>query len=454
MRFHSSIIAAAFLAAVAGDAVGADVTVNAGDPAALSRAVERASAGDRLIMQPGTYKGPVRINKTLVIDGAGAATLLGSGQGSVLTLDAPGIAVRGLEITGSGRDLAAMDSGVFATEAAAGAVIEDNVITDNLYGIYLHGSKNALARRNRIEGLKIGRLSESGNGVTVWNAPGAKVIGNDIRYGRDGIATNASKRNVFADNTFRNLRFAIHYMYTNDSEIRGNRSIGNAVGFAIMFSSRLKVLDNISDGDRDHGLLLNFANSSLITGNRVHGRLQPASRWTGAGSRSSEDGMLPSDGQTADDGAGERLGPEKCVFIYNANKNRLLHNEFDGCEIGIHFTAGSEGNVISENAFINNRNQVKYAGTRYVDWSANGRGNYWSDNQAFDLNGDGIGDNVYRPNDIMDKVLWTAPQAKILTSSPAVQVIRWAQDQFPAILPGGVADKFPLMTRPATGGQP
>ncbi len=111
-------------------------------------------------------------------------------------------------------------------------------------------------------------------------------------------------------------------------------------------------------------------------------------------------------------GEASRLGPEKCVFIYNANKNKFTENSFENCSIGIHFTAGSEGNAMSGNAFINNRNQVKYVGTRNLDWSVNGRGNYWSDNPAFDLNGDGIADSPYRPNDLIDKVLWTAPQAK------------------------------------------
>ncbi|KAB2898932.1 MAG: hypothetical protein F9K31_08840, partial [Dokdonella sp.] len=40
---------------------------------------------------------------------------------------------------------------------------------------------------------------------------------------------------------------------------------------------------------------------------------------------------------------GLRLGPEKCVFIYNANGNRFRDNWFEGCAIGVHFTAGSEG---------------------------------------------------------------------------------------------------------------
>ena len=107
------------------------------------------------------------------------------------------------------------------------------------------------------------------------------------------------------------------------------------------------------------------------------------------------------------------------MFIYNTNQNRFRDNWFEGCEIGIHFTAGSEGNEIAGNAFVKNRNQVKYVGTRYLDWPG-GRGNYWSDNPAFDLNGDGLGDSAYRPNDLMDKVLWTAPRPRF-RQLPAVQ---------------------------------
>ena len=62
---------------------------------------------------------------------------------------------------------------------------------------------------------------------------------------------------------------------------------------------------------------------------------------------------------------------------------------------------------------------------------------------------DGIADTAYRPNDLVDKVLWTAPQAKVLINSPAMQVIRWAQAQFPALLPGGVVDSHPLISPPA-----
>ena len=181
-----------------------------------------------------------------------------------------------------------------------------------------------------------------------------------------------------------------------------------------MFSHRLEVRDNLSDGDRDHGLLLNYANGSVIAGNTVRG------------------------------------GAEKCVFIYNANKNRIAGNRFQGCGIGIHFTAGSEGNAVSGNAFVANRTQVKYVGTRHVEWSADGRGNFWSDAALYDLNGDGIADRPYRPNDLVDQVVWRHPLAKLLLASPALQILRWSQSVFPALHPGGVTDSAPLMAPPGT----
>ncbi len=451
LRTIAQLAPAAMLAAgLASPAAAERVIVPAGG-GDLQAAIDRAADGDILVLQSGEHRGPLRITHPLTLQGEAGATLDGGGKGSVITVMAPGAVVRGLVIRGSGRDLDRMDAGVFVERSATGAVVESNVLEGNLYGIYLHGAADAVARGNRIVGIREGRINDAGNGVSVWNAPGAKVIGNDIRYGRDGIFSITSRRNEFSGNRFRDVRFAIHYMYTNDSEVSGNVSIGNVIGFAIMFSQRLKVRGNVSENDRDRGFLFNYANGSDVIGNRVVGGLQPAERWASAGQRGGEVGRehgLPPGEAAAVPRAGARIAPEKCVFIYNANQNRFRDNWFEGCEIGIHFTAGSEGNEIVGNAFVKNRSQVKYVGTRYLDWSKDGRGNYWSDNPAFDLNSDGIADAAYRPNDLVDKVLWTAPQAKVLVTSPAVQVIRWAQSQFPALLPGGVVDSHPLMAPP------
>ncbi|MEX0406713.1 nitrous oxide reductase family maturation protein NosD [Aquibium sp. LZ166] len=447
------VLVAAVFAATLGLPAWAKVTEHAPGAGGLQSVIDAASSGDVIRLLPGDHTGPVKIEKTLTLEGEEGAVLRGPGNGSVITVEAPESVVRGLEIRGSGTDLFEMDSGVFVTQTAKGARIEQNQIIGNLVGIYLHGAADAVAQGNTIVGFREGRTSEAGDGISVWNAPGAQVIGNEISFGRDGIFTKTSKRNVFRDNTIRNVRFGIHYMYTNDSEVSGNVSVGNNVGYAIMFSDRLQVTDNLSDGDRDHGLLLNYANGSEISGNVVRGRLQSVERWTAAARIGGTHGV-PAEAEASVGTApySMRLGPEKCVFIYNANRNRFTDNVFEGCAIGIHFTAGSEGNAMAGNAFIRNRNQVKYVGTRHLDWSYEGRGNYWSDNPAFDLDGDGIADKPYRPNDLVDRVLWTAPQAKVLMNSPAVQVIRWAQSQFPAILPGGVVDSRPLMAPPAQDG--
>jgi len=397
-------------ALVAGTAWAAEISVPPGTP--VQPVLDQAEAGDVIRLGPGVHAGPLALDSPLSLVGIDGAVVEGPGEGHVITVTAPGAVVRGLTVRGSGTVFADEASGIFVTRTAEGALIEDNRLERNLFGIYLKGSADAVARGNTVIGLDDRPFSQLGSGISVWNAPGAVVEGNDIRYGRDGIFVNTSKNNVFRNNRFRDLRFAVHYMYTNDSEVSGNHSTGNHIGYALMYSHRLTVRDNVSEGDRDHGLMLNYANYSQVTGNQVRG------------------------------------GAEKCVFIYNANFNDLRGNRFEGCDIGIHFTAGSERNTISANAFIGNRTQVKYVGTRFVDWSAEGVGNYWSDNAAFDLDGDGIADQPYRPNDVIDQVLWRNPAARILVTSPAVQTIRWAQSQLPAPHPGGVVDSAPLMRPP------
>ncbi|MBE0452736.1 MAG: nitrous oxide reductase family maturation protein NosD [Roseovarius sp.] len=377
---------------------------------ALQDMLERAEPGAHLILAPGRHDGPVLLDRPVTLEGESGASIVGNGQGSVITVTAPDVILRGLAISGSGQDGAAIDSGIRLLKGAERALVEGNHLTGNLHGIDIHGARDAVVRGNTVIGSDFHRVNDRGNGIYVWNAPGAVVIGNDIRLGRDGIFSNASRRNVFRDNIFRDLRFAIHFMYTNDTEISGNISIGNTLGYALMFSDRITVRGNLSLGDRTHGLMLNYANSADVTGNLVRGGTH-----------------------------------EKCTFIYNAHKNLIAGNRFEGCEIGIHFTAGSERNAITGNAFVGNRTQVKYVGTRDVEWSLDGRGNYWSDHPAFDLDGDGLADGAFRPNDLMDHILWSQPAAKLLLGAPVVQLLRWSQAAFPAVLPGGVVDSHPLM---------
>lgn len=389
-----------------------DVPLRAG---AIADTLDRAAAGDTLLLRPGTYKETVVLDRPVILDGRGHATIDGQGSGSVITVTGDDVVVTGITVIGSGSSHETIDAGIKLTKTAKSPKIQGNTLKGNLVGIDIHGAKGALVADNTIEGRQDRHMNARGNGVYVWNAPGAIVERNSVRWGRDGIFVNSSKKNIFRDNLFRDLRFAVHYMYADKSEVTGNVSIGNHLGYAVMFSTRVKVLNNVSISDRDHGVMMNYTNKSIISGNVV------------------------------------KNAKGKCTFLYNSNKNEFSGNWFEGCGIGIHFTAGSDGNNIVGNSFVGNRTQVKYVSTKWVEWSVAGKGNYWSDFAAYDVDGDGIADTTYRPNDSMDHVLWTQPAAKLLLGSPAVQLVRWSQSTFPALLPGGVMDSHPLMqpVRPA-----
>ena len=375
----------------------------------LADAIAGAEPGDVLDLADGIHAGAVTIDRPLTIRGGRDAVVDGGGEGTVITIEAPDVTLSGFTVTGSGHRNEDLDSGVKIRKGADRVLVEGLLLTGNMHGIDLHGGRDARLTGNEIVGTRVRQMTQRGNGIYIWNSPGALVEGNSIRFGRDGIFSNASSTSIYRGNIMRDLRFAVHFMYTPRTEVSGNVSVGNHLGFAIMYSDRVVVRDNLSLHDRDHGLMLNYANNAEVSGNLVRG------------------------------------GPIKCLFIYNAHRNLIYDSVFEGCGIGIHFTAGSERNVLTNNSFMGNREQVRYVGTRFMEWSHEGHGNYWSDHPGFDLNGDGIADGAYRPNDLMDQILWSQPAAALLTGSPAVQLVRWSQRNFPATLPGGVRDSAPLM---------
>lgn len=378
----------------------------------LAAAIAAANPGDTLRLAPGTHDGPVVIDKSLVFEGSPGAVIDGHGRASVVRVSAPDVTVRGLTLRNSGDDPGTLDSGLHAEKTANGIVVEDNILEGNLFGIVLQGPSDAIARRNRITNRNDAWLGDRGNGIQLWGNKNTRIEDNVITGGRDGILIHTAHGNFIRGNRITDARIAVHYMFANNTEVSGNVSIRNEVGFALMYSEKLKVLRNVSIDDRDHGLMFHTSHKSEVAENVVL-RTQ-----------------------------------EKCTFIYTSARNIIRDNHFEGCGIGIHFTGGSENNKVYGNAFINNRNQVKYLGTIYYEWSLNGRGNYWSDNPAFDLDGDRIADTAYRPNGLVDRVIWMYPLAKLLLSSPALETLRFAQSRFPALYPGGVVDSFPLIQPP------
>ncbi|MCK7546568.1 nitrous oxide reductase family maturation protein NosD [Marinobacter koreensis] len=348
------------------------------------------------------------------------------GKGNAVEIVAPEVTLSGCSIRHWGRDLNELDSGIFVAREAKGAVIEQNRLEGSAFGIWLDGTPDVTVRGNRIRGDASLRSQDRGNGIHLHNTTGALIVGNDIRQTRDAIYIETSNHNTIRGNRMADLRYGVHYMYSMDNRLEDNVTHGTRTGYALMQSKRLTVLNNRSENDENYGILMNFITQSEFRGNVVTGVSQ---------------------GQTA--GVAIDGAEGKAVFIYNSLYNTFEGNLFADSNIGIHLTAGSEDNRLFGNAFVNNRRQVKYVATREQEWSLDGRGNYWSDYLGWDRNQDGVGDVPYEPNDNVDRLLWTYPEARVLMFSPAVDTLRWVQKAFPVVKSAGVTDSHPLMRIPS-----
>lgn len=394
----------------------------------IQAVLDRLPPGATLRIPAGRHIVHLHIRKPVTLTGEPGAILDGEGHGDVIRISAPDVTLRGLTIVNSGRNLTHMNAGIFVERGAERVTIRDNRLDNNAFGIWLDACKGPRVIGNKVHGIPEIRSQDRGNGIHLYSVTEAEIRGNEIWETRDGIYIDTSQNNVLADNLLHDLRYGVHYMYSYSNKVIGNRTYNTRTGYALMQSKYLTVLDNESDRDSNYGMLMNYITYSTIAGNRVHDVQEGTGYVTGG------------DGVTGAEG--------KAIFIYNSQFNEIRDNLFADSDIGIHLTAGSEDNTVFGNSFLRNRVQVKYVATRDQDWSHEGRGNFWSDYLGWDLDADGIGDKQYEPNDAVDHLLWKYPIARILMSSPAIETLRWVQEQFPVLKPQGVRDSAPLMLPP------
>ncbi|MHB1247310.1 MAG: nitrous oxide reductase family maturation protein NosD [Sulfuriferula sp.] len=392
----------------------------------LARAITEAVAGAVITVPPGIHRVNLLLTKAVTLVGAPGAVLDGGGKGDVIRITASGVTVRNLTIRHSGTDLTTMNAGIYIERKARHVTVASNRLEDVLFGVYLDGPADVQVLDNRITGIASLRLADRGDGIHLWNDTNTEIKGNDISGTRDGIYIYISPHNRIVGNRIHDLRYGIHYMYSNHDLIADNFTYHTQAGFALMSSDHLKVYGNRSESDISYGILLNYVTYSDFAGNIIH-------------ATTGERGM----------GAGIIPGAEgKGIFVYNSEFNSFHGNTIEDCPIGIHVTAGSDQNQIYRNVFANNRVQVKYVQNIAEEWSRDGAGNYWSDYLGWDLDGNGIGDVPYRPNDGVDVLLWKYPGARLLLNSPAILALRYVQRAFPVFMPPSIQDTHPLMRPP------
>lgn len=385
-----------------------------------------AEGDNRWTLPAGEYIGNFRIDQPLHLRCEPGAVLSAAGQGNALSISVHDVVVEGCAFRDWGRNLTEMNAAIFIERGANNVIVRNNRLHGAGFGVWADRTENVQILDNHIQGDPTVRSQDRGNGIHLFNARGARVAGNHIRETRDGVYIDTSNGNRIEHNLIEDLRYGVHYMFANDNHVIGNVTRRTRTGYALMQSRKLTVIGNRSEHDRNYGMLMNYITYSTIKDNFV------------------------TDVQAGDTGGDSMIqgGEGKALFIYNSLFNVIEHNHFEHSNLGIHLTAGSEDNRIVDNAFVGNEQQVKYVAVRTQEWSADGRGNYWSDYLGWDRNDDGLGDVPYEPNDNVDRLLWMYPQVRLLMNSPGIELLRWVQRAFPVLKSPGVQDSHPLMNLP------
>ncbi len=403
LMLHLSILA---LCLVATTASARTWKVSPGGPP-LAEVLATSRDGDTVEVAAGVYHGNFVVKRRITLHGEEGAILDADGKGHVLGIQVPGVVVEGLTVRNSGTDASRSDSGIFLAQAAADVRLLHNRITHCWFGIWVHGSPRPVLIGNRIEGLKAMRVNDRGDGIHLWDVDGAEARDNHLVDCRDGIYMELSRNCQIVHNTIERSRYSIHTMWCDGSVYNENRARGNYVGLALMFSKKIEARGNLLYDNRTHGILLVQDTRSEILDNRL-------------------------------------ISNTKGLFVYNSLYNTIRGNLIARNHLGMHYWGGSEDNTVTDNAFIDNEIQVKFVAARDQKWE----GNYWSDYVGWDVNRDGNGDTPYLSNTLVDTLLWKYPEAKMLLTSPAFQLLAAAERAFPVIaIPKGV-DPTPRMAPP------
>jgi nitrous oxidase accessory protein NosD len=400
------------------------------DAPTLDAAVDAAPPNTTVRIPPGTYRTEgLTVTKPVTIDGAGAATTVrGDGNGTVVRVNASGVAVTDLRIDGVGsvgsrsteNASALSESGwsqkielaygrgdaAIAMLGANGSLVEGVRIETPSNGVIVRRSSGVVVRDLRLNGTATPR--EGFMGVVAMYAP---VVVEDSEFvgGRDAVYTHRADGTVVRDNHMSDGRFGIHEMYTSGELFRNNTARNESIGIVLM--------------TRPVG--------NLVVGNDV---------------RRSNLGIASS-GSDSYYARNVLVGNERGLDV-SGTRSLYTHNTVVGNGIGLRGSTLLPTNHVVANDVVDNEQTVQSRLGPLRVWTVEDEGNYWGPMPATDADADGHYDRAFRPTGAVDSHLHDATGARTLARSPAVGLLRGVQESVPGLRSTGVVDTEPRV-RPA-----
>ena len=376
----------------------------------LKEAITIAKDFDTIVVRKGTYyEYNIIIDKPLTIIGKNYPIIDGELKGEIITIYSDNVTIDGLHI---------INVGTSYTEdyAAVRVVKSKNFIIQNLkleklfFGIYLEKAKEGKILNNTILGNAVNEYN-SGNGIQLWCSHNIEIENNIVQHVRDGIYLEFSdyctiKNNVSANN----VRYGLHFMFSNNDLYENNTFEKNGAGVAVMFSKKIKMYNNIfreNWGSASYGLLLKEINDAEIIGNTF------------------EENTIG-------------------INIEGTNRINYKNNNFIRNGWAIKVRGACYTNNFLKNNFLYNSFDLSYNG-RLNDNVFDS--NYWSSYTGYDLDKDGIGDVPYRPVKLFSYIVNRTPETIILLRSLFIGIIDFSEKVSPIFTPDDLFDNNPSIKK-------
>lgn len=376
----------------------------------LGSVVENLKEGSTLIIKAGTYKvDNIKITKSISIIGENFPIIEGNNKDEVFTITANNVTITGLVIKNAGVSFLQENAAIKLNEVS-NCRIENNILKNNFFGIYLSKSFNCVIKNNKIEAYNQ-HETNSGNGIHLWYSKAITIEGNEIIGHRDGIYFEFVRHSLVINNISRkNLRYGLHFMFSDSCTYVKNLFENNGAGVAVMYTRYVTMKENKfihNWGAASFGVLLKDLNDCLI---------------------------------------------EKNFFFKNTNGlyfegcNRITVKENNFIENGwaLKLMANSMNNFFLDNNFIANTFDVLTNSRNSFNQFSR---NYWNRYSGYDLDKDGFGDVPYHPVNMFSVLVEKQIASMILIHSLFIELLNIAENIIPSLTPINLIDNKPRMRK-------
>lgn len=363
---------------------------------------------DTILVNKGLYKeGNIIVDKSIFLIGKDWPVLDGELKHEVISVKSNHTLVKGFVVQNSGRSVL-KDDGAIKVYDASFVTIEGNRLIDNYFGIYLQYVKHCKVLNNSISASQQ-QESQSGNGVHCWKSDSLQIIGNNIEGHRDGIYFEFVGASVIWRNITKfNMRYGLHFMFSNNNTYVTNYFKNNGAGVAVMYSKNVHMFNNTFEenwGDAAYGILFKELSDCYLSGNKF---------------QHNTTGIL-FDGSN-------RVVAERNIFKGNGWAMRMQANCLD--------------NTVRESNFIGNTFDVTTNGSLTMNHFTD---NFWDKYEGYDLNKDKIGDVPYHPLSLYSVIVEKNPPAMLLYRSFMISLLDKSEKILPSLTPENFVDKKPRM---------